>query len=67
VITRTKKGRQLIRDALNNEAIKKLDMDANAGRNVKDLLLRYAIAKMERKGYFVKTKLRSLRKAKSTV
>jgi coenzyme F420 hydrogenase subunit beta len=67
VITRTKKGRQLIRDALNNEAIKKLDMDATKGRKIKDLLLRSAIAKMERKGYFVKTKLRSLRKAKSTV
>jgi coenzyme F420 hydrogenase subunit beta len=66
-ITRTKKGRQLMEQALKDGAIQSLEIDAATGRRMKDLLLRYAIAKMERKGYFVKTKLRSLKKAKSTV
>ena len=67
VITRTKKGRQLIAEALRNGAIQSSEIDPARGRKMKDLLLRYAIAKMERKGYFVKTKLRSFEKAKSTV
>lgn len=67
VITRTKKGRQLIAEALRNGAIQSSEIDPARGRKMKDLLLRYAIAKMERKGYFVKTKLRSFKKAKSTV
>ena len=66
VITRTKKGRQLIKDALVDGNIRKLDITSETSRRMKDLLLRYAIAKMERKGYFVKTKLRSFKKAKST-
>ena len=67
VITRTKKGRQLIAEAIRNGAIQSLEINATMGKRIKDLLLRYAIAKMERKGYFVKTKLRSFKKAKSTV
>jgi len=67
VITRTKKGRQLMAEALKNGAIQSLELDRAAGNRIKDVLLRYAIAKMERKGYFVKSKLRSFKKAKSTV
>jgi coenzyme F420 hydrogenase subunit beta len=67
VLTRTKKGRQLMTQAIRDGVIKSLDIDGATGRKIKDVLLRYAIAKMERKGYFVKTKLRSYNKAKSTV
>jgi coenzyme F420 hydrogenase subunit beta len=67
VITRTKKGHQLIAEALRNGNIQSLEIDSATGRRMKDLLLRYAIAKMERKGYFVKSKLRSFKKVKSTV
>ena len=67
VITRTKKGRLLIAEALKSGSIQSLEIDRAAGNRIKDLLLRYAIAKMERKGYFVKSRLRSLKKAKSTV
>ena len=67
VITRTKKGRQLIAEALKNGNIQSLEIDSATGKRMKDLLLRYAIAKMERKGYFVKSKLRSLKKIKSAV
>ncbi len=67
VITRTKKGRQLITEALRNGKIQSLEIDSERGRRMKDLLLRYAITKMERKGYFVKSKLRSYKKVKSMV
>ncbi len=67
VITRTKKGRQLITEALRNGNIQSLEIDSATGKRMKDILLRYAIAKMERKGYFVKSKLRSFKKVKSTV
>jgi len=67
VITRTKKGRQLIAEALKNGNIQSLEIDSATGKRMKDLLLRYAITKMERKGYFVKSKLRSFKKVKSTV
>jgi coenzyme F420 hydrogenase subunit beta len=67
VITRTKKGRQLIGEALKNGNIQSLEANSATGKRMKDLLLRYAIAKMERKEYFVKSKLRSLKKVKSTV
>jgi coenzyme F420 hydrogenase subunit beta len=67
VITRTKKGRQLITEALGSGYIQSLEIDNATKKRMKDLLLRYAIAKMERKGYFVRNKLRSYKKAKSTV
>lgn len=67
VITRTKKGRQLIAEALKNGNIQSLEFNSATGKRMKDLLLRYAIAKLERKENFVKSKLRSLKKVKSTV
>ena len=67
VITRTKKGRQLIAEALKRGIIQSLELDSSTEKHMKDLLLSYGVSKMERKDNFMKSKLNSLKEVKSTV
>ncbi|MBY8989072.1 MAG: Coenzyme F420 hydrogenase/dehydrogenase, beta subunit C-terminal domain [Candidatus Lokiarchaeota archaeon] len=67
VITRTKKGRKIIAEALNRGIIQSLEVDSSTEKHVKDLLLQYSISKIERKDNFLKSKLRALKEIKSTV
>ena len=67
VITRTKKGRKLIAEALKKRTFINLELDTSKEKHVKNLLLQYSISKIERKENFMKTKFGPLKEVKSTV
>jgi len=67
VITRTKKGRKLIAEALKKGTFINLELDTSKEKHVKNLLLQYSISKIERKENFMKTKFGPLKEVKSTV
>ncbi|GAH45231.1 unnamed protein product, partial [marine sediment metagenome] len=66
-ITRTKKGRKLIAEALKKGTFINLELDTSKEKHVKNLLLQYSISKIERKENFMKTKFGPLKEVKSTV
>ncbi|MBY9021456.1 MAG: Coenzyme F420 hydrogenase/dehydrogenase, beta subunit C-terminal domain [Candidatus Lokiarchaeota archaeon] len=65
VITRTEKGRLLINNALKSGIISNLDLDSEAEKHMKDLLIGYSVSKMARKESFMKIKFGSLKKVKT--
>ncbi len=67
VITRTKKGRKLLADALKRGIFLNLEIDPSTEKHVKNLLLQYSISKIVRKENYMKSKLRTLEEIKSTV
>ena len=67
VITRTKKGRKLLAEALKKGTFINLELDTSKEKHVKNLLLQYSISKIERKENFMKTKFGPLKEVKSTV
>jgi len=67
VITRTEKGRHLINDALSEGIISNLELNSEAEKHIKDLLIEHSVSKMVRKESFMKTKFGPLKKVKSTV
>ncbi len=67
VITRTKKGRKLMAEALKRGIFTNLELDTSKLKHIKNLLLRYSISKIERKENFMKTKFGPLNKVKSIV
>jgi len=67
VITRTKKGRKLLAEALKRGILVNLELDPSTEKHVKNLLLQYSISKIERKENFMKSKVNTLEEIKSTV
>jgi len=67
VITRTKKGRKLLAEALKRGTFINLEIDSSEEKHIKNLLLQYSISKIVRKENFMKSKLRPLEEIKSTV
>ena len=67
VITRTKKGRELLADALKRKIFINLELNTSKEKHIKNLLLRYSISKIERKENFMKTKFGPLKEVKSIV
>jgi len=67
VITRTKKGRKLLTEALKRGTFVNLEIDPSTEKHVKNLLLQYSISKIERKENYMKSKLNPLKEIKSTV
>jgi len=67
VITRTKKGRKLLAEALKQGIFINSEIDSSKEKHVKNLLLQYSISKIEREENFMKSKLRPLKEIKSTV
>ena len=66
-ITRTEKGRKLIKEALKGGIISNIDLDSETEKHMKDLLIFYSVSKMARKDSFMKTKFGPLNQVKSTV
>jgi len=67
VITRTKKGRKLMTEALKRGIFTNLELDTSKLKHIKNLLLQYSISKIERKENFMKTKFGPLNEVKSVV
>jgi len=67
IITRTKKGRKLLADALKRKIFINLELDTSKEKHIKNLLLQYSISKIERKENFMKTNFGPLNEVKSIV